>query len=99
VAGAIYQIDHNFSSTAGNVSTNISLVVTCSFGGTLSFTNSGTNFIRAAGNPANQWKTLGFITNDVGVTQPNIDFYYDNGNVNAGQNNRLLMDAFRFTLV
>ena len=99
VVGGIYQIDHNFSSTAGNVSTNISLLVTCSVAGTLSFTNSGTNFIRTSGSPANQWKTLGFITNDVGSSTPSIDFYYESGHVSAGASQRLLMDTFRFTLV
>lgn len=99
VPGGTYRIDHNFSSTAGNVSTNISLVVTCSVAGTLSFTTSGTNFIRTAGNPATQWKTLGYITNDVGSANPTIDFYYLDGHVNAGLNNRLLIDTFRFTLL
>jgi hypothetical protein len=99
VVGGIYQIDHNFSSTAGNVSTNISLTVTCSVAGTLSFTNSGTNFIRASGNPANQWKTLGYVTNDIASSTPSIDFYYESGHVSAGANQRLLMDTFRFTLV
>lgn len=96
--GGIYQIHHNFSSTAGNVSTNISLTVTCSIGGTLSFTTAGTNFTRAAGNPASQWKFLGYVTNDVGSATPSIDFYYLDGHVNAGLDNRLLVDAFRFTL-
>lgn len=98
VPGGVYQIHHNFSSTAGNVSTNISLTVTCSIGGTLSFTTSGTNFTRAAGSPATQWKFLGFLTNDVGSSTPAIDLYYLDGHVNAGLNNRLLLDAFRFTL-
>lgn len=99
VPGGIYQIDHNFSSTAGNVSTNISLTVTCSVAGTLSFNTAGTNFIRASGSPATQWKTLGYVTNDVGSTTPWIDFYYLDGHVNAGANQRLLVDTFRFTLV
>lgn len=99
VPGGIYQIDHNFSSTAGNVSTNISLTVTCSVAGQLSFNTAGTNFIRASGNPANQWKTLGYLTNDVGSANPSIDFYYLDGWVNAGASQRLLVDTFRFTLV
>jgi hypothetical protein len=98
VPGGIYQIHHNFSSTAGNVSTNISLTVTCSVGGTLSFETAGTNFIRAAGNPATQWKFLGYLTNDVGSATPSIDFYYLDGHISASANNRLLMDCFRFTL-
>jgi hypothetical protein len=96
--GGVYQIDHNFSSTAGNGSTNISLTITCSIGGNLSFTTSGTNFISASGNPANQWKKLGLITNDVASANPTIDFYYLDGFVNAGANMRLLVDTFRFTL-
>lgn len=99
VPGGIYQIHHNFSSTAANVSTNISLTVTCSVGGTLSFTAAGTNFIRASGNPATQWKFLGYLTNDVGSVNPSVDFYYLDGHVNAAStvNNRLLVDTFRFT--
>lgn len=98
VPGGVYQIHHNFSSTAGNVSTNISLTVTCSVGGTLSFTTAGTNFIRASGNPASQWKFLGYLTNDVASANPSVDFYYLDGHVNAGLNNRLIVDTFRFTL-
>ena len=99
VPGGIYQIDHNFSSTAGNVSTNISLTVTCSVAGSLSFTTAGTNFTRPAGNPANQWKLLGYVTNDVASATPTIDFYYLDGHVSAGASQRLLVDKFRFTLV
>lgn len=96
--GGIYQIHHNFSAAAGNVSTNISLTVTCSVGGTLSFTTAGTNFIRASGAPATQWKFLGYLTNDIASVNPSVDFYYLDGHVNAGLNNRLLVDTFRFTL-
>lgn len=99
VPGGIYQIHHNFSAAAGNVSTNISLTVTCSVGGTLSFDTAGTNFIRASGSPNTaQWKFLGYLTNDVGSANPSVDFYYLDGHVNAGLNNRLLVDTFRFTL-
>lgn len=98
VSGGIYQIHHNFSSLAGNVSSNISLTVTCSVGGTLSFATSGTNFTRFCGNPATQWKLLGYLTNDVGSTTPSVDFYYLDGHVSAGANNRLIVDTFRFTL-
>lgn len=98
VPGGVYRIHHNFSATAGNVSTNISLTVTCSVNGSLSFYDSGTNFTRAAGNPANQWKFLGYLTNDAGTANPVIDFGFLGGEVNAGAQQRLLADAFRFQL-
>jgi hypothetical protein len=99
VTGGVYRIHHNFNSVVGgNVSSNISLSVTCSLGGTLSFFNAGTNFIQAAGNPANQWKFLGYLTNDVESATPVIDFGYLGGHVAAGASQRLLVDCFRFTL-
>ena len=69
-------------------------MVTCSVAGTLSFTTSGTNFIRTAATPP-QWKTLGYITN-VLAANPTIDFYYLDGHVNAGLNNRLFHRYFPF---
>lgn len=99
VPGGVYQIHHNFDSqTGGNVSTNISLSVTCSFGGTLSFVDTGTNFVRASGTPRTQWKFLGYLTNNVGSATPSIEFGYLSGIVNAGASQRLLVDTFRFTL-
>lgn len=99
VPGGIYQIHHNFNSVVGgNVSSNISLSVTCSVGGSLSFWNTGTNFIQASGNPANQWKFLGYLTNNVDSANPVIDFGYLSGHVSAAANQRLLVDCFRFTL-
>ncbi|MCC6823427.1 MAG: hypothetical protein IT579_22070 [Verrucomicrobia subdivision 3 bacterium] len=98
VPGGVYRIHHNFSATALNVSTNISLSVTCSVNGSLSFYDSGTNFIRAAGNPANQWKFLGYLTNDAAANTPTIDFGFLGGEVNAGAQQRLLVDVFRFQL-
>ena len=98
VPGAVYQIHHNFSSTAGNGSTNISLTTTCSIGGTISFNTAGTAFRSTSGNPANQWTLLGYLTNAPASTTPSIDFYYLSGAVSAGSGNRLLVDTFRFTL-
>jgi hypothetical protein len=98
VPGGIYQIDHNFSSTAGNVSTNVIFSAVCSAGGTLSFTETD-KFQRAFGNPANLWQFFGYLTNDVGSANPTIDLRYQSGLVNAALQNRLLVDCFRFTLV
>lgn len=98
VPGGIYQIHHNFSSLAGNVSSNVVLTVACSVGGTLSFTNSGTVFQSPAGNPSDKWTFLGYLTNSPGSANPSIEFGYQGGHVSAGASQRLIADAFRFTL-
>ena len=98
VPGGVYQIHHNFSATAGNVSTDLVLTAVCTTGGTLSFSDTGTNFQRAAGNPASKWMLLGYVTNAVDSANPSIDFGYLSGHVSAGASQRLLVDVFRFTL-
>ena len=50
VPGGVYQIDYNFSSTAGNTSTNVIMSAVAS-GGTLSFTATD-KFQRQYGNPS-----------------------------------------------
>jgi hypothetical protein len=101
VAGGIYQIDYNFNSTAGNTSTNIIMSVAAT-GGTLSFSTTD-KLQRQFGSPANQWRLMGYLTNDVGSSTPNIEFRYQSGQVSgAGSGaaqNRLLFDCWRFTLV
>lgn len=95
--GGIYQIHHNFSSTAGNVSTNVVMSVSCT-NATLSVSET-TAFQRSFGNPANQWTFIGYLTNDVGSTTPYLRFNYQSGLVNATLQNRLLVDCWRFTLL
>jgi hypothetical protein len=101
VAGGIYQIDYNFNSVAGNTSSNVVMSVTAT-GGTLSFTQTD-KFQRQFGNPANQWQLMGYLTNDAGGTTPTISFRYQSGLISgAGSGsaqNRMLFDAWRFTLV
>lgn len=97
VPGGIYQIDHNFSSTAGNVSTNVVMSVFCT-NGTLSVSETPV-FQRSYGNPANKWSFIGYVTNDPGSSRPFIRFHYKSGYVNASAQQRLLVDCWRFTLV
>ncbi|MCX8090511.1 MAG: hypothetical protein N3I86_06170 [Verrucomicrobiae bacterium] len=97
VTGGVYQIDHNFSSLAGNVSTNVIMSVFCT-NGSLSVTETPV-FQRSYGNPANKWSLIGYVTNDPGSARPFIRFHYKSGLVNATLQNRLLVDCFRFTLV
>lgn len=97
VPGGVYQIDHNFSSTAGNVSTNVIMSVFCT-NGTLSVSETPV-FQRSYGNPANKWSFIGYVTNDPGSSRPFIRFHYKSGLVNATLQNRLLVDCWRFTLV
>lgn len=100
IPGAVYQIDYNFNSVAGNASTNVVMSVSA-IGGTLSFTNTD-KFQRQYGNPANQWQFMGFVTNNVGSATPTIQFRYQSGRVSGAgagaAGNRLLFDCWRFTL-
>jgi hypothetical protein len=98
VPGGIYRVSHVFSSTAQNVSTNIVLGVTNTEFCTLSF-NETVAFQRQYGQPApQQWQFLGFLTNEPGMSNPRITFYFKDGTVSAGTANRLVVDTFRFTL-
>jgi hypothetical protein len=97
VTGGVYQIDHNFSSTAGNVSTNVIMSVICT-NGTLSVSETPV-FQRSYGNPANKWSLIGYVTNAPDSARPYIRFNYKSGIVNAGIQQRLLVDCWRFTLV
>ena len=95
--GVIYQVDHTFSSIAGNISSNIVLSVTNVVGCTLSFTNVD-KFQSQYGQPAPQaWQTLGYLTNDPGSVNPVITLYFQSGHVSAGDEQRLNVDCFRFT--
>lgn len=96
--GGVYRIDYNFNSLAGNTSTNVVFTVTCTSGGTLSFTTTDV-FQRSFGNPANRWNTMGYLTNNPGSATPTIEFRYLSGEVNGGTQNRLLFDCWRFVLV
>jgi hypothetical protein len=87
----LYEIAHNFSSAAGNVSTDVVLSATCT-GGTLSFTRTD-KFQSRYGNPTNVWQVLGYFTN-TGPT-PTLSFRYYSGTINAATMNRLVVDCFR----
>ncbi len=100
VPGAVYKMDMNWNNSAGNASTDVVMSVSCSAGSTLSI-SSTEMFRRSNGIPAN-WLDLGYITNGPGITQPIISFRYQSGRVSAAGSgnagNRLLFDAWRFTL-
>ena len=98
VPGGVYQIYHVFTSAAGNVSTNIILGVTNVAGCTLSFTNTDKfqSTYGAVTSGANVWQFLGYLTNDPGSADPIITFYFEGGDVNAGTQQRLIVDTFRF---
>jgi hypothetical protein len=95
--GAIYQVDHTFSSVGGNISSNIVLSVTNVAGCTLSFTNTD-KFQSQYGQPAPQaWQTLGYLTNCPASTTPAITFYFQSGHMSAADDSGLNVDCFRFT--
>ena len=95
VPGGVYRVDHTFSSAAGNLSTDVILGVTNTSGCTLSWTDTAL-FQSAYGNST--WQTLGYLTNDPGMSDPVITFYWDGGTVDAGIESRMEMDTFRFVL-
>jgi hypothetical protein len=96
--GMIYQVDHTYSSLAGNVSSNILLSATNVAGCTLSFSTNIDKFQARYGEPAPQsWQLLGYLTNDPGSATPLVTFYFQDGNVSAALEQRLEVDCFRFT--
>jgi len=100
VKGGVYRLYHLFSSNAGNVSTNIILGVTNLEGCTLNFNQTG-KFITTNGVPVNGkhvYQLLGYVTNNVDSSSPRIRFYYKSGTVDAGPQQRLIVDTFKFAL-
>ncbi len=97
VPGAVYRIDHTFSSTAGNVSTSIVVGVTNISGCTLSFSNTPV-FQSSYGASPNSWSTLGYLTNNPGSSNPQLGLYFVSGIVSAGAEARMEFDCFRFVL-
>ena len=95
VPGAVYRIDHTYSSTAGNCSSNVILGITNFAGCTLSTTNTD-KFQSRFGNAPNSWSTIGYLTNDPGSSTPMLGFYYVSGTVDAGLQQRLEVDTFKF---
>ena len=59
--------------------------------------NTTTNFqyVSAAATPLNVWRLVGYITNDVGVTQPTVVFQYYSGTVTSSK--RFFADSVLFT--
>ena len=96
--GAVYQVDHTYSSGAGNVSSNIVLSVTNVARCTLSFTNNIDKFQTRYGEQPT-WQFLGYLTNDPGSATPAFTFYYQGGHVSAAADQRLVVDCFRFTFL
>ncbi len=97
VAGGTYLIEYNFNSTAGNTSTDVVFSVT-SPNANLSFTTTD-KMQRSYGTPANRWNVVGYLTNQVGVTKPELTFNYASGMINGTLQNRLLLDCWKFTYV
>jgi hypothetical protein len=97
VTGAVYRIDHTYSSSAGNCSSNIIVGLTNVSGCTLSVTNTD-KFKSIYGAVPNSWSTIGYLTNDLGSANPQITLYYVSGTVSASLQNRVEMDCFRFVL-
>lgn len=100
VPGGVYRLYHVYSSAAGNVSTNIIVGATNTANCTLSFTSTD-KFQRSFGaavGGVNPYQFIGWVTNDLGTNSPFITFYFENGIVNAGASQRLLVDTFRFDL-
>ncbi len=99
MTGGVYSVYHVFSSAAGNVSTNVVLGVTNTAGCSLSFTDTD-KFQSKYGTVANglqAWQFLGYLTNNPDTSTPTITFYYQDGEINAGAQRRLLVDTFMFT--
>ena len=98
VTGGVYKVAHAYSSLANNVSTTILVGVTNNDGCTLSFDQTD-RFQRSYGQPApQQWQFLGYLTNNADTSTPTITFYFLDGIVSAGSQNRLVVDTFRFLL-
>lgn len=96
VTGGIYKVYHVFSSTAGNVSLDVTVGVTNVEGCTLSWTNTD-KFRSQYGSPSPQsWQFLGYLTNNLDTSFPRIRFYFVDGVVNAGAQRRLIIEQFRF---
>ncbi|MCO5051077.1 MAG: hypothetical protein M9920_02090 [Verrucomicrobiae bacterium] len=96
-AGGTYEISYNFNSTAGNTTTDAVFSVSADYA-TLSFDETD-KFQRQFGSPANVWQHMGYLTNDVGSANPVIKFRYKSGRITATDGNRMIFDAWRFTLV
>ncbi len=93
LTGAIYRIDHTYSSSAGNCSSNIIVGITNFSGCTISTTNTD-KFQSRYGNST--WQTIGYLTNNPDSSTPVLGFYYVSGTVSAGLQNRMEIDTFRF---
>lgn len=103
VAGAVYKIEtaHNTDTSATrSCSTNVTVTVFSADGTVSAECTNSPAFQRAYGGPV--WNLIGYITNNPGVTAPVIIFYQSGGRVSNGaspDNNRLYIDAFKFTEV
>lgn len=98
VPGAVYQMDMNWNSSAGNSTTDVLMSVSCNAGSILS--SNTTEMFRRSNGITGNWLPLGFITNGPGISNPIISFRYASGKVTAASTQacRLLFDTFRFSL-
>lgn len=98
VPGAVYQVEHSFSSTAGNTSGDGIVRMSNAAACTLSWTTTD-KFQRQFGAPSPQtWKLLGYLTNDVGSATPAIEVYLVSGTNFNSTSARFPVDVFKFTL-
>jgi len=96
VPGGIYKLYHVYSSTANNVSTNVTVGFTNVSGCTISLPDTD-KFQRKYGQPSPQsWQLLGFVTNDIGSANPRIRLYFVGGVVNANAQQRFMIEQFKF---
>ncbi|HRT58800.1 MAG TPA: hypothetical protein P5038_19410 [Candidatus Paceibacterota bacterium] len=96
VTGGVYKVYHVYSSTAGNVSTNVIIGFTNVEGCTISWTTTD-KFQRKYGQPSpQQWQLLGFLTNNADTSFPRIRLYFVDGVVNAGALQRFMIEQFKF---
>ncbi len=99
VTGGVYKVWHVYSSTAGNVSSNIIIGATNVEGCTILWTNTD-RFQSRFGQPSPQsWQFMGFVTNNPDTSFPRIRLYYVGGMVNAGAQQRFIIEQFKFEQV
>lgn len=98
VPGAVYQVEHTFSSTAGNTSGDGIVRMSNAAACTLSWTTTD-KFQRQYGAPSPQtWKLLGYLTNAPGSATPTIEVYLVSGTNFNSASARFPVDVFKFTL-
>jgi hypothetical protein len=99
--GGVYKVEVIMGATATTASpdievsvwfTNCTGTVVSSKAGSPANTTTNFQYVSASATPLNVWRLVGYITNDVGVTQPTVAFQYHSGAVN-----RFNADSVLFT--